>query len=182
MSIDKYEKISDIGKGSFGTVARIKRKADGKVLVWKELNYGKMSEKEKSMIVSEVNILRELRHPNIVKYYDRIIDRESAKIYIIMEYCDGGDIATLIKSCKKDKSFLPEDMIWSILSQMIAALSACHNRKEGKILHRDLKPGNIFLDSNRNVKLGDFGLSRVMNQDSVFAYTHVGTPYYMSPE
>lgn len=69
-----------------------------------------------------------------------------------------------------------------MLAQMVAALGACHNRKEGKILHRDLKPGNIFLDSNKNVKLGDFGLSRVMNQDSIFAYTHVGTPYYMSPE
>jgi len=51
-----------------------------------------------------------------------------------------------------------------------------------KILHRDLKPGNIFLDSHSNVKIGDFGLARVMNQESQFAYTHVGTPYYMSPE
>ena len=74
--LEKYEKVSDIGKGSFGCVSKIKRKADGKLLVWKELNYGKMSEKEKQMIVSEVNILRELHHPNIVKYYDRIIDRE----------------------------------------------------------------------------------------------------------
>ena len=65
---------------------------------------------------------------------------------------------------------------------MLLALEACHTRKEGKILHRDLKPGNIFLDEKNNVKLGDFGLSRVMNEDSVFAYTHVGTPYYMSPE
>lgn len=52
-------------------MCKIKRKADGKVLVWKELNYGKMSEKEKTQIVSEVNILRELKHPNIVRYYDR---------------------------------------------------------------------------------------------------------------
>jgi serine/threonine protein kinase len=51
-----------------------------------------------------------------------------------------------------------------------------------KILHRDLKPGNIFLDSNSDVKLGDFGLARVMNQESMFAFTWVGTPYYMSPE
>ena len=68
------------------------------------------------MIVSEVNILRELRHPNIVKYYDRIIDRESAKIYIIMEYCEGGDIATLIKNSKKEKTHIPEEIVWSILS------------------------------------------------------------------
>ena len=160
----------------------IKRKADGKVLVWKELAYGKMSEKEKQMLVSEVNILRELSHPNVVKYYDRVIDRSSAKIFIVMEYCEGGDISTLIKNSRKEKQYLPEDMIWIILSQVLQALSSCHNRKEGKILHRDLKPGNIFLDDKNNVKLGDFGLSRVMNQDSVFAYTHVGTPYYMSPE
>ena len=180
--IEKYEKICDIGKGSFGIVSKVRRIADSRTLVWKELNYGKMSEKEKQMIVSEVNILRELRHPNIVKYYDRIIDKEQSKIYIVMEYCEGGDISKMIKNCKKEKTFIPEEIIWSILAQMIAALAVCHNRKEGKILHRDLKPGNIFLDSKQNVKLGDFGLSRVMNQDSVFAYTHVGTPYYMSPE
>ena len=73
-------------------------------------------------------------------------------------------------------------MIWVILSQVLLALQVCHNRKEGKILHRDLKPGNIFLDEKYNVKLGDFGLARVMGNESVFAYTHVGTPYYMSPE
>jgi NIMA (never in mitosis gene a)-related kinase 2 len=50
------------------------------------------------------------------------------------------------------------------------------------ILHRDLKPGNIFLDGNSNIKIGDFGLARMMNGESHFAYTHVGTPYYMSPE
>ena len=72
---EKYEKIKDIGKGSFGKVSLIRRRTDSKTLVWKELGYGKMSEKEKQMLVSEVNILRELSHPNIVKYYDRVIDR-----------------------------------------------------------------------------------------------------------
>jgi serine/threonine protein kinase len=62
------------------------------------------------------------------------------------------------------------------------ALLECHKRKEGKILHRDIKPGNLFLDSNSNVKLGDFGLSKIMGKESVYAETHVGTPYYMSPE
>ena len=112
----KYEKIAEIGKGSFGIVSKIKRKADGRILVWKELNYGKMSEKEKQMLVSEVNILRELQHPNIVRYYDRLIDREKAKIYIVMEYCQGGDISTLIKNSRKERKYLPEDMIWVILS------------------------------------------------------------------
>ena len=144
---DKYEKVKDIGKGSFGRVSLVRRKADNKIFVWKALAYAKMSEKEKQMLVSEVNILRELNHPHIVRYYDRVIDKQTAKIYIVMEYCEGGDIATLIKNSKKQKHFLPEDMIWLILSQMLLALSACHNRKEGKILHRDLKPGNIFLDS-----------------------------------
>ena len=86
--MDNYEKLGVIGKGSFGQVSKIRRKSDGRVLVWKELDYGKMSEKEKQQLVSEVNILKELRHPNIVRYYDRIIDREAQMIYIVMEYCE----------------------------------------------------------------------------------------------
>jgi len=85
-------------------------------LVWKELNYTKMSDKEKQMLVSEVNILRELNHTNIVKYYDRIIDRDHSKIFIVMEYCQGGDIATLIRTSRKENKHIPEDMVWSILA------------------------------------------------------------------
>jgi NIMA (never in mitosis gene a)-related kinase len=75
-----------------------------------------MSDKEKQMLVSEVNILREFNHPNIVKYYDRVIDRDHSKIFIVMEYCEGGDISALIRSSKKEKRHIPEDMIWSIIS------------------------------------------------------------------
>lgn len=141
-----------------------------------------MGEKEKQQIVAEVNILRELRHANIVKYYDRIIDKNKAKIYIVMEYCENGDMAKLVKNCKRKKDHMVEEVVWKILSQMVYALYECHTRKGGKILHRDLKPGNVFLDKNNNVKIGDFGLSRVMGQESIYAYTRVGTPYYMSPE
>lgn len=141
-----------------------------------------MSEKEKQHIVAEVNILRDLKHPNIVKYYDRIIDKKNTKIYIVMEYCEGGDIGALIKRCKKNSDYIAEDVIWKIFTQLVLALHECHTRKEGKILHRDLKPSNVFLDKENNVKLGDFGLSRVLSTESTFAYSHVGTPYYMSPE
>lgn len=54
--------------------------------MWKELDYGSMTEVEKQMLVSEVNLLRELKHPNIVRYYDRIIDRTNTTLYIVMEY------------------------------------------------------------------------------------------------
>ncbi len=69
--MENYEVVQEIGKGSFGSVYKIRRKSDGKQLVWKELNYGRMAEKEKQQLVSEVNILRELKHPHIVRYYDR---------------------------------------------------------------------------------------------------------------
>ena len=85
------------GIGSFGRVSKIRRLSDGKILVWKELNYGVMNEKEKQQIVSEVNILRELHHPHIVRYYDRYIDKTNLKIYIIMEYCRRGDLQKIIK-------------------------------------------------------------------------------------
>jgi NIMA (never in mitosis gene a)-related kinase len=126
-------------------------------LVWKELNYGKMSEKEKLMLVSEVNILREFNHSHIVKYYDRIIDKEKTKIYIIMEYCEGGDLADLIRRSRRERYvlvafrdafcffcrgsvltdresmssvFIDEDVIWRYFSQVLLALSECHTRPE----------------------------------------------------
>mmetsp|Transcript_5619 Transcript_5619/g.4283 ORF Transcript_5619/g.4283 Transcript_5619/m.4283 type:complete len:138 (-) Transcript_5619:288-701(-) len=101
---------------------------------------------------------------------------------MVMEYCEGGDLTKLIKKCKNDKDFVSEDVIWKIFFQIILALNECHNRKEGKILHRDIKPGNIFLDGQNNIKLGDFGLSRMLSVESQYALSNVGTPYYMSPE
>lgn len=95
-----------------------------------------------------MNILRELKHPNIVRYFDRIIDKESAKIYIVMEYCEGGDMAAMIKRQKREKQFFSEEKIWKVLSQIICALMGCHRKKEGsRVLHRDLKPGNVFFDA-----------------------------------
>lgn len=74
-----------------------------------------MNEKEKQQIVGEINILSGLSHDNIVKYYGRIIDRQKANIYIIMEHCDGGDLQKLVKRCKKNGESIGEDFIWKVL-------------------------------------------------------------------
>lgn len=181
-------------------MSKIKRKSDGRILVWKELSYGRMNEKEKQQIVAEVNILRDLQHPSIVQYHHHFIDKKDLKIYIVMEYCAGGDLQRIVRRCREQKSEIGEDFIWRIFAQIVSGLHYCHRRQDlnrinrgedkpssvpdepQKVIHRDLKPGNIFLDANNDVKVGDFGLARVMNHDSVFAHTHVGTPYYMSPE
>ena len=180
--MENYEVLNQIGHGNFGKIYKIKRKSDNKILIWKELDYSHMTEKEKEQIVTEVNILQELNHPNIVKYYDRIIDKKNSKIYIIMEYCEGGDISQLISKCKKNGEYISEEMLWKIFTQILKAVHAIHTHKQGIILHRDIKPSNIFLDKNNNIKLGDFGLSRILPPELNFAYSHVGTPYYMSPE
>ncbi|NXO01381.1 NEK2 kinase, partial [Rhinopomastus cyanomelas] len=181
---DDYEVLATIGAGSYGRCCKVRRKADGKILVWKELDYGSMTEGEKQMIVSEVNLLRELRHPNIVRYYDRIIDRNNTTLYIVMEYCDGGDLASLItRLCLSFRHYLEESFVLRVLTQLTLALKECHRRSDGAVtVHRDLKPANVFLDGKQNVKLGDFGLARILHHDTSFARTFVGTPYYMSPE
>ncbi|KAL4239176.1 Serine/threonine-protein kinase Nek2 [Mactra antiquata] len=182
-SLDDFEVLSTIGTGSYGTCQKIRRKRDGKILVWKELDYGAMTETEKQMLVSEVNLLRELKSPYIVRYHDRIIDRARTTIYLVMEYCKGGDLSTIISKHKKESLYLDEDFIWKIMIQLNLALQECHQRKNGRaVLHRDMKPANVFLDTDRNVKLGDFGLARVLHHETSFANTYVGTPYYMSPE
>jgi len=162
-------------------VQLVRSKKTGKLLVWKKVHYGQMKEREKQQLTQEVNILASLKHENIVRYYDLIIDKKTTTLYILMEYCAGGDLSKVIKQTKEEQSSLGEDFIWRMLLQIVLALYECH-KKEKKVLHRDLKPQNVFLDANQNAKLGDFGLARQMNIESVNAKTYVGTPFYMSPE
>ncbi|PWN33078.1 kinase-like protein, partial [Meira miltonrushii] len=183
-NLDAYEPIGVIGSGTFGVIRKVKRVTDGKVFAQKELHFERMSDRDRKMIVSEVNILRTLTHQNIVRYEERFVDRENGILYIIMEYCQGGDLGSTIRECRKTKKLLTEEVVLSYLSQMIQGLDACHNAPTSPsrvILHRDLKPENIFLDGEQTVKIGDFGLSKEVAAHS-FACTYVGTPYYMSPE
>ncbi|PYH71104.1 serine/threonine protein kinase nimA [Aspergillus vadensis CBS 113365] len=202
---DKYEVLEKIGCGSFGIIRKVRRKTDGFILCRKEINYIKMSQKEREQLTAEFNILSSLRHPNIVAYYHREHLKASQDLYLYMEYCGGGDLSMVIKNLKKTNKYAEEEFVWRILSQLVTALYRCHYGSDpvdvgsnilgpapkpsglkGKqaqmtILHRDLKPENIFLGSDNTVKLGDFGLSKLMNSHD-FASTYVGTPFYMSPE
>ena len=137
--------------------------------------------------MSEVNILRELRNPFIVRYYDRVIDRSASVIYIIMEHMEGGDLKAKLKDALRRGRQLDEEWIWKSFAQLIMGLKDCHRHKADDdsrkpIIHRDIKPGNILLDATGNVKIGDFGLAKELKSDTKFAKTYVGTPYYMSPE
>lgn len=186
MSKDSYEILENIGTGSFGTVSKIRRRDTQQIMVWKEINFGKMSEREKSQLVAEVNILRELRNPFVVKYHDRIIEKSASRLYIVMEYCGGGDLSRVIKNCKTKRCNLEESLIWKVFAQCLLALRECHRHVENgdlkPIIHRDLKPANILLDTSNNIKIGDFGLAKELSSQSKMAQTNVGTPYYMAPE
>ncbi|KAG6331959.1 hypothetical protein ID866_7130 [Astraeus odoratus] len=190
--LELYEPLDIIGNGSFGIIRKVRRKMDGIIFARKELNFDRMSERDRKQIVAEVNILKDLDHEHIVRYHDRYVDREAGILYILMEYCGGGDLSCVIKQAQKHNRLVPEDTIWHYFMQILLALQHCHHppnqsrepdnkERRPQILHRDLKPDNVFLDESNNVKLGDFGLSKALAQAS-FANTYVGTPYYMSPE
>ncbi|KAI9804954.1 MAG: G2-specific serine/threonine protein kinase [Piccolia ochrophora] len=203
---DQYEVLDQIGHGSFGIIRKVKRRTDGHVLCRKEINYKRMSQKEREQLHAEFSILNSLRHPNIVAYYHREHFKTSQDLHLYMEYCGNGDLARIIKDLKMNGQLAEEEFVWAIFTQLVTALYRCHygvdppdagrnvlgagnpvkrktvgGKAQVMILHRDLKPENVFLGDDNSVKLGDFGLSKIM-QSHDFASTYVGTPFYMSPE
>lgn len=182
-TLQDYEVISVIGNGTFGTCFKVRDKQTGELYAWKGIDYDELSESKKASLVSEIRVLRQLQHPNIVEYYHHLVNHEAKSIFIVMECCEGGDLAQLIKCARDEHKRFEERYIWRVLFQICKALQVCHNKiRKGTILHRDIKPANIFLDAQGNAKLGDFGLARMLRKNQDFAATFVGTPYYMSPE
>ncbi|KAL7273604.1 G2-specific serine/threonine protein kinase [Rhizina undulata] len=195
----EYDVLEIIGRGSFGQIRKVRRKSDGLILVRKEISYARMSVKEKEQLTAEFAILSQLKHANIVQYIHREHIKSDCMLHLYMEYCGKGDLSKLIARCKNEGTLVPENVVWSILTQIILALYRCHNgvdppkvgepalksshgEKGARVLHRDLKPENIFLDKDESVKLGDFGLSKLLAPEQQLANTYVGTPFYMSPE
>uniref|UniRef100_A0A8D2JIU1 non-specific serine/threonine protein kinase n=1 Tax=Varanus komodoensis TaxID=61221 RepID=A0A8D2JIU1_VARKO len=138
--MDKYEIIKKIGEGSFGKVFLAKGKEDYQQCVIKEINLTKMSRKEKESSQEEVSLLARMKHPNIVAFYTSF--HEKNKLYIIMEYCDGGDLMKRINM--QHGVLFDEDKILGWFVQICLGLKHIHDRK---ILHRDVKAQVILGNS-----------------------------------
>lgn len=170
-----YEQIKVLGEGGFAKALLVKRKSDNLLCVAKSVKLSGLSEKEKKEAISEVKVLSALKHPNIVRYIESFT--ESGFLYIVMEYADGGDLSQKIE--KNGRKAFNEDEVLKIFTQLALAIKYIHDRK---ILHRDLKGQNVFLMKDGTVKLGDFGIAKVLDHTMQFCNTQIGTPYYLSPE
>ena len=104
---------------------------------------------------------------------------ESEKILILMEYADAGDLRMMVKRQRELKQYLQEADILNLFVQIALGLRYIHKKK---ILHRDLKTENIFVTSTKLVKIGDFGISKILAHTLDLATTAIGTPFYLSPE
>ena len=153
-----YTKGKKIGSGSFGTVYLGTHKPTNELVVLKEIELRGLSGKDLKMSMAEVEVLKKLSHENIVAYRESF--KEAGCLTIVMEHAAGGDLGNLIEKNKKAKKAFSEAEILKILGQCAQALSYCHHSCH--LLHRDLKPQNIFISATGDVKLGDFGISRTL--------------------
>ena len=173
-----YKIIKLLGEGSFGKAYLATAENEDKKYVIKQIVMDGMTDKEKRETFNEAAILKRLDHPNIIKFKEVFIQRKPKEtLNIVTEYADGGDLEQKIEEQKK-KPF-PETQILDYFTQICLALQHLHKKK---IIHRDLKGGNVFLMQSGIVKLGDFGIAKGLKNTWEKAKTTVGTPYYLSPE
>ena len=135
-----------------------------------------MNPKERKSAECEVEFLRVITGPTIIKFTESFIENQN--IYILMEYAEGGNLSELIAKTKAEKKRFSEDQILMYTAQLTLSLLALHSKQ---VLHRDVKSQNIFI-KNGVLKLGDFGISKALQNESDLLMTKCGTPYFMPPE
>jgi len=176
--LKKYKRVKYLGKGSYGAAILVELRSDPKQkFVIKEIVIGHLKDEEQAAARKEAEVLHQMQHSNITMYVESFV--ENSKLFIVMEYADGGDLSTTIAKRKKTNALWSENEVMRIFVQICLALKHVH---EHNILHRDLKAQNIFLTSKGLVKLGDFGIAKVLDSTEDQARTQIGTPYYLSPE
>ena len=167
----RFRKIRNLGRGQSGEVLLVEQE-DASLVAMKQIYI-----EDESAINQEVSALETLEHPNIIHYHESFV--QEGYLHIIIDYAEGGDLASRIRAAKSKPYNFPEAQIRKWFSQMAMALEYIHSKK---IVHRDLKTQNIFLTKTGDVKIGDFGICRVFNKSDELASTSVGTPYYIAPE
>lgn len=174
---NNYNKIKILGKGSFGKAILYENKLDKSKIVIKIMNLENRNEKLKEKIIQEGKILFKLHHQYIIKFEKFFYTTQKA--YLFMEYAEGGNLREKLERIKNNRTKFGEKRLITIFYQLCQAVKYCH---DNKIIHRDLKASNIFFDKAKVVKLGDFGLSAILDENKKTVNSLVGTPIYMGPE
>ena len=180
-SKEKYVPLKEIGRGTFGIAVKAHCRSTGSTVVIKIIDCSKLTPRQENDAINELNVLRRLKHPNVVTHLDNY--SESEKLCIVMEYANGGDLYSRIKMKSATRARFSELEIANWFVQMLQGVSYIHSLN---IMHRDLKPQNLFLTSdgleNEKILIGDFGVCKVMRSSVDLTTTVTGTPYYLSPE
>ena len=182
-SLKDFEKIKKLGNGHFGTVYLVKSLKTHKIYAMKEIEADKYkSLTEKQQDEKEIKLLENLDHPHVITYFTSF--NENGNLYIITEYINGGCLEDLIIKTKEKKAHIGEKKVWDLLVQSLSGLMYLHENK--KIIHRDIKPDNLLLDSEGNLKISDFGCSAMKSENAdtlVKCHDTVAGPIqFMAPE
>lgn len=177
LSIGSYQFGDMLGRGASGSVYRALNFLTGETVAIKSVSLLTLSPTALPDIMSEIDLLKNLNHPNIVKYKGFARDKES--LHIILEYCENGSLQTILKKFGK----FPESLVAVYMSQVLEGLIYLH---EQGVIHRDIKGANILTNKDGSVKLADFGVSSrtagpALDKDGEDLEV-VGSPYWMAPE
>jgi len=171
--MDKYQKIEKLGEGTYGTVYKARIRGQSKFVALKKIKVEAEDEGVPSTAIREISLLKELDHPTIVKLLEVI--HADAKLYLVFEFLE----QDLKKYMDSQVQGIDKMLIKSYMYQLLKGIEFCHAHR---VLHRDLKPQNLLIDTQGNIKLADFGLARAFGIP-VRAYTHeVVTLWYRAPE